>query len=314
MKQVIGPIRSTIAVFVGLLPAAAFALTLELPVNAVETSTDTRTDQLLLPTGPRTAPGGPALVAEGAISRRAWSVPDTGATPFQLLDPLLDQVEAAGYMLLYACRDRDCGGFDFRLALDLLPAPAMHVDLGDFRYAALQKDTASGIEVLAFVASRSASAGHLHLTRVTPVDADAAFSTTQSATLVDPVAQTGVTAGAFLSGGREILSDLVFRPGSSELGDGPFDSLTTLAGWLADNAEATVVLVGHTDNVGALEDNMKLSERRAEAVKAALTSNYGIAAARLSARGVGYLAPIAGNDTDEGRKLNRRVEVVVGAP
>jgi OmpA-OmpF porin, OOP family len=71
-----------------------------------------------------------------------------------------------------------------------------------------------------------------------------------------------------------------------------------------------VNVVGHTDNVGTIDANMKLSQARATAVVAALTSKYGITAIRLKAYGVGPLAPVAGNKTDDGKAKNRRVELV----
>jgi len=69
-------------------------------------------------------------------------------------------------------------------------------------------------------------------------------------------------------------------------------------------------VVGHTDNVGGMESNMKLSQARAEAVVQALTGKYGIAASRLRPYGVGPLSPVASNDTEEGKAKNRRVELV----
>ena len=68
--------------------------------------------------------------------------------------------------------------------------------------------------------------------------------------------------------------------------------------------------VGHTDNQGALESNIALSKRRAEAVTTTLASNYGVAANRLSAFGVAVLAPVASNTGEEGHAKNRRVELV----
>lgn len=129
-------------------PGAATALTVNLPAGAVETGQDRRAaDQVLLPVGPRDGAGGQGLMAEGRIERRAWSLPDSTATPFQILAPVIEQLEALGFKGRYACRDRDCGGFDFRLALDLLPAPAMYVDLGDFRYVAAEREGPSGLEI-----------------------------------------------------------------------------------------------------------------------------------------------------------------------
>jgi outer membrane protein OmpA-like peptidoglycan-associated protein len=69
-------------------------------------------------------------------------------------------------------------------------------------------------------------------------------------------------------------------------------------------------VVGHTDMVGALDANMALSRARAEAVVQVLVSQYGIAATRLAGYGVGPLAPVASNDTEDGRARNRRVELV----
>jgi outer membrane protein OmpA-like peptidoglycan-associated protein len=71
-----------------------------------------------------------------------------------------------------------------------------------------------------------------------------------------------------------------------------------------------VVIVGHTDSQGTYQYNMDLSQRRAAAVAAQLSSVYGIQAARLSTAGVGYLSPIGSNATEDGRALNRRVELV----
>jgi outer membrane protein OmpA-like peptidoglycan-associated protein len=71
-----------------------------------------------------------------------------------------------------------------------------------------------------------------------------------------------------------------------------------------------VYIVGHTDNQGALDYNVGLSQRRAEAVARALAGQYGIPAARMSARGLGPLAPVTSNATEEGRAKNRRVELV----
>ena len=69
-------------------------------------------------------------------------------------------------------------------------------------------------------------------------------------------------------------------------------------------------MVGHTDNVGTYDYNMKLSKDRADAVVKALAGKYGIAAACLLACGVGPMAPVASNMTEEGRAKNRRVELV----
>jgi len=71
-----------------------------------------------------------------------------------------------------------------------------------------------------------------------------------------------------------------------------------------------VHVVGHTDSTGLLDTNLRLSQERAEAVLQLLIRTHGIVAARLHAFGAGPFAPVASNDSDDGRAKNRRVELV----
>ena len=79
---------------------------------------------------------------------------------------------------------------------------------------------------------------------------------------------------------------------------------------LNNNKSLQIFVVGHTDNVGKLDDNMVLSQKRAESVVNELIKNYKVSSSHLQAEGVGPLVPIATNDTDEGKGLNRRGEIV----
>jgi len=71
-----------------------------------------------------------------------------------------------------------------------------------------------------------------------------------------------------------------------------------------------VAVVGHTDAGDSHEVNLELSKRRADRVVNSLVEDYGIDADRLFAAGASFLSPLASNDTEEGRALNRRVELV----
>ena len=73
----------------------------------------------------------------------------------------------------------------------------------------------------------------------------------------------------------------------------------------------TAVIEGYADEVGNDDYNMKLSQRRAESVVKALETNFGIAPARLSAKGYGKTRPIANNGTDEGKQRNRRIDAII---
>lgn len=89
---------------------------------------------------------------------------------------------------------------------------------------------------------------------------------------------------------------------------GPY--LDRIAQLLRDKSASDVVLEGHTDNVGSATFNLSLSERRAGAVREALLVR-GVPAARIKAVGIGFENPLAPNDTETGRKLNRRVEIIL---
>jgi len=87
-------------------------------------------------------------------------------------------------------------------------------------------------------------------------------------------------------------------------------ALQEIAKLLQKEPKLNIRVVGHTDSTGDLAHNMTLSEARAKAVVEALTTKHAVAAARLTAHGVGPMAPVASNDTEEGRAKNRRVELV----
>lgn len=87
-------------------------------------------------------------------------------------------------------------------------------------------------------------------------------------------------------------------------------TLAEIAKLLQQQGELRLYIVGHTDDVGGYDYNMKLSGRRAKAVVDALVGRFKIAAPRLHAAGVGFLAPVAPNTDEDGRARNRRVELV----
>jgi outer membrane protein OmpA-like peptidoglycan-associated protein len=89
-------------------------------------------------------------------------------------------------------------------------------------------------------------------------------------------------------------------------------NLDKLAQVLNNNPDTNINIYGHTDSKGADDYNMKLSERRANAVKAYLSSK-GISSNRMMAKGEGESQPVATNDTDAGRAQNRRVEFAITA-
>lgn len=107
------------------------------------------------------------------------------------------------------------------------------------------------------------------------------------------------------------LKGIYFDFGKATLRPESRATLAEAARILTENPTITVEIQGHTDNVGSDASNLTLSDKRAWSVVEYLVQNHGISRDRLVARGYGEARPIATNDTDEGRSLNRRVEFVI---
>ncbi len=111
--------------------------------------------------------------------------------------------------------------------------------------------------------------------------------------------------------GKEVFHNILFDFGSDNLTQDSYVIIETLSKYLKVNPTQKYYIVGHTDNVGSLATNQTLSQRRAKAVLKALTTQYKIPLVQVSAHGVGQLSPLSINTTEEGRALNRRVEIVL---
>jgi outer membrane protein OmpA-like peptidoglycan-associated protein len=296
----------------------AFALTLEFPGPASATaSRQEAPSSYRLPTAPWALETGvPSRLATGALDQTAWRVNVAGLTTLALLQPLKDQLIKDGWTIVFECETRACGGFDFRYAIEVLPEPDMHVDLGDFRFLSAEK----GNEVASLLVSKSTVSGFVQVTRLgadLPPAPRVIATTSPDATppritpedKAPPV--TGSLQDRLERGGSVALDDLVFASGAAELVAGDYASLQALATYLSDHPDREIALVGHTDASGGLAGNIALSKRRAESVRQVLIRQYGAKATQIIAEGVGYLAPRASNLSAEGRTQNRRVEVMI---
>lgn len=108
--------------------------------------------------------------------------------------------------------------------------------------------------------------------------------------------------------GRAILAGVLFDSGQATIRPESKSALEGVAAYLKTCPYRTFYVVGHTEAAGA--SAFPLSLDRAQAVVDALVRDYGIAADRLEAHGVGALVPVRNNATDDGREKNRRVELV----
>ncbi len=288
--------------------APAWAEPLRMPSNAILAADEAaRLDSYDIAIGPWTAEGTPILVAEGKLQRQVWQMRAVGLTTLQVIRPLRAQLRNDGYRVVFECADQRCGGFDFRFGLDLLAPPAMQVNLGDFRYLAAQKGSGDAQELIAIIASQLGQVSYVHVTSVgqdaAPVQATAPITQGETGPM-----DLEATLDAL---GHATLDDLAFETGSARLGPGPFASLATLGSYLQRYPTRAVALVGHTDSSGGLAANIRLSKRRAGSVLERLVTDYAVPRRQLEAQGMGYLAPVASNLTQEGRDANRRVEVII---
>jgi chemotaxis protein MotB len=110
---------------------------------------------------------------------------------------------------------------------------------------------------------------------------------------------------------------LLFQTGSWAVGDEGKKAVVAVAKVLGDNPDLSVLIEGHTDNdkfggaVGGVENNWDLSTKRATAIVNILTENKNVNKQNLTAAGRGEFAPIASNDTSEGKAKNRRIEIIL---
>lgn len=322
-----GRLRRT-ALMLALLPSAAGAqmvpgplrvqapgFAFDLPAGAVLSAERTeRLGRSAIPTGPFSTDGIPVRQVEGEVVRRAWRIAGSeDLTTLDLLLPVRAAAAAAGYEIVLDCATADCGGFDFRYGVEILPEPAMHVNLGDFRSLSALRRTPGGEEALSLTVSRDASGGFVQLVTVAPAG-PAAAAPAPAPPPADgrPDGATDLSA-ALSERGFAVLDGLRFASGGSDLAAGEIPVLATLAAWLDAHPGARLVLVGHTDSSGGAAANLAISRRRAEAVRQRLIAVHGVDPDRLRAEGAGALAPRASNLTPEGRAANRRVEAVLTA-
>jgi outer membrane protein OmpA-like peptidoglycan-associated protein len=109
------------------------------------------------------------------------------------------------------------------------------------------------------------------------------------------------------------LGDVVFTSGHADMKAAAAGNLDKLVAFLDEYPNRTVTIEGYTDSIGSPNYNQRLSQRRADSVKTYLVGQ-GIGSMRLVASGKGEAAPVAGNESADGRQQNRRVEVIIHNP
>jgi len=283
------------------------------PEGAEQTAyTERALDTYALPVAPF---GGSGPATREVTGRARWAAFRlTGAAGTEaVIAGYRDRLSARGFRQVFACRTTACGGFDFRFGAQLLPPPGMLIDVQDFAQLTMQRENGGAVSILA---SQVRDAVYVQTVTVAPEDASPPADITRAPQVETPRETTTLpeTARALYntlqSDGHVKVEGLSFDVGGASLTADSSEILDLLAQMLIRNADLTVAIVGHSDWIGGLEPNIRLSTERARAVMQALIER-GVPPARLEARGVGYLAPVQSNQTEAGRALNRRVELVL---
>lgn len=199
-------------------------------------------------------------------------------------------LKAAGFQTLFTCTGSECG------------TQVNHPPLGYIP---------SGNEARYLAAKLARPEGDIYVAmHVQPLDTR--FVIVESKPMATGMVKISADALAkdINATGHVAVYDILFDTGRADVKPESAVALEEIARLLAESPKLTLHVVGHTDNVGALAQNLDLSRRRADAVVAALTTTHKVPAARLRADGVGPLAPVASNDSEAGRAKNRRVELV----
>jgi OOP family OmpA-OmpF porin len=277
----------------------------------------------VLPLGPvSVSPTGAAAEKsqklEGRVTRILYLAPEERST-LEVFRNYELELKKGGFQILFSCAGPTCGQQPYSMRYFLFPMGTEQQLKGrdlmrvwtmvqDPRYAAAKRASAQGDMYVSVFVARDTNPGVpatnnrplvlLEIVETAPMDAG--LVTVDAAAMAKGIASEGHVA----------LYGIYFDTNKADLKPESTAALVEIAKLLKTDPSLKLLVVGHTDSVGGYDPNMALSDRRAAAVLQELTSKHGIAAARLRSVGVGMAAPVASNDTDEGRAKNRRVELV----
>jgi outer membrane protein OmpA-like peptidoglycan-associated protein len=241
---------------------------------------------------------------EGKVTRIFYKAPK-GRSSLEVYRNYEQHFADAGFEVLFACKKNKCGPGFHEIGKRVWRSDIFISDMASPRYIAVKLARPAG-DVLAFVfiaehtLMNSWKGTYVSLEVVDLVAMEAKMLTLKAEELDKGLRAEGHIAvpGIFFDSNKDALK------ANSKV------ALDELGKLLTARKDLKIHVVGHTDAVGAFDYNLDLSRRRAASVVAALVGDYGIAPARLTANGVGSLAPVASNQSDKGRAENRRVELV----
>ncbi|MCK5392686.1 MAG: DUF4892 domain-containing protein [Deltaproteobacteria bacterium] len=242
---------------------------------------------------------------EGKVTRISYYLPEDRST-LEVFRNYEDALKAAGFEILYTCSNKECGGRPFNHRV-VKYSGGFADNYSDQRFLAAKLPRDEGdVYVSLYIVKNTSGGGKDRNHIYTQVDVIE----------VAPMQEAMVTVDA------DAMAEEIFETGSISIYGILFDfdkadikpesaaTITEIAVLLNNNPNLKLFIVGHTDNKGSLDYNMDLSQKRAGAVVGVLITEHGIQSSRVTPKGLGFLAPVASNSSEDGRAKNRRVELV----
>jgi outer membrane protein OmpA-like peptidoglycan-associated protein len=269
--------------------------------------------------GAQTLPFEKTIHVEGAVTRIAYNFPGDRSA-LDVMKNYTDALRKANMSIVFSCDKSACGGDALDNFSSNFPQAKISTQLetwSDFGASIPFVDNSNQSRyVLAKGTSADGTVTYVAVYVDPPNDGNGAIlvETAQAAPLQTGKVSVNLSANDMAKSigadGRVALYGLQFDTDKTELRADSKPSLVEIAKLLSLEPKLDVFVVGHTDNQGSYAHNLELSQKRSEAIVQALTTQFKIAPARLIAKGVASLSPIASNDTESGRAKNRRVELV----
>lgn len=253
------------------------------------------------------------LSLEGKVTRTLYRGPKERTT-LEILRNYQSAIESAGFEMLYTCSGDDCGRLFHWLFYKEREQRILSTKTSGSAFDMPQD--------LHYLAAKGTAGGRtVHISVLVAFDGGFSKLSKQPVTLLEviesEVMETGmvtIDAEAMAKGidasGHIAIYGVYFDTNSAEIKPDSAPTLEEISKLLKGRPDLKLLVVGHTDNQGDYDYNMGLSGRRASSVVKSLQDQFGIDAGRLRAAGIGFLAPVASNDTAAGREKNRRVELV----
>lgn len=292
-------------------------------------------DEIKLPSGPAEGKTfandkkfSATVTAQGTVTRAIYVAP-AGRSSLEVTTNFTDALAAKGFEPVYRCSGEACGEsfVVLKVRWDKPETKVVGPNYEQIRRLLIDAAFDQLIDVRYSLFKKSAPEGDTYVGVYGGTHTGGSFGTYSDALrdrvgvlveVVEPRAMEKRMAmvsaeqinGDIVKQGKAIFYGILFDFDKAEIKAESEPQLAEMAKFLKANPNLRAFVIGHTDNKGALDYNVKLSNQRADAVVRALAARHGIDAKRLTARGLGPLAPVATNRTEDGQTKNRRVELV----